>query len=104
MSRKIRRDVQSGLALRHSGKAGDLLAAGAHACGKMRHIAPGIISLYLDRELGDGYRAQQVGRQARNVREPQRRRRAFDAARGERNRRTAVLMVRMPGAARQIGR
>jgi len=69
MSGKIGGKVQPGFALRDRGEASHLLAAGSQPRGKMRDVAPGVIGLDLDRELGDRDRAQQVGRQPRNVRE-----------------------------------
>jgi len=103
MSRKTGGNVQPGFALRDRGEASHLLAAGIEPRGKMRDVAPGVLGLNLDRKLGDRDRAQQVGRQARDVREFDRRRGALDTSRDQRNRRAAMLVVRMPRAAGQIG-
>ena len=104
MARKTGGKGQRGLALRDRGAANGFLAAGSQPRGKMRNVAPRILGLDLHRELGERDRAQQVGRQPCNVREPECRRGALDAARDQRNRRPAVLVVRMPRAACQIGR
>ena len=70
----------------------------------MADVASDIVLAHLDRKLADRHRAVKARRESSELGELDLACCAVDGPRRKRNRRSGVLMLRIPGAARQLAR
>jgi hypothetical protein len=102
--RRRRGNVDLRLALRDGGEARHFASGRAQARREVRHVAADVLGGDVDFERADRHRPHEVRGEAREMPHAEPVRRARDGARGERHRGPAVLVSRVPRAARELGR